>query len=541
VIFADWVGMFGKSMPVGVRLIPGAANRSTAARAPEILQESTNDIQPDGLIRSKGAIEFPNQTNQPLRTIHFINSDFVHVEKIYDAKGRPVAFQAKPGSGSHIEYDVTLNEPAPPGSTVSGTIEEIQTGLIKATGEPGVFQYSMNHWPEYDGVTHRIELHRLPPGAELIDKSPDDLKEEKVGDHIELRVDRRIPPGGNIEVRYRYRLANAGAADQATPSILAMKRDVNKLVSEFPAGPDLSRPEPSVAVEERAAAPGEEVLAGYEWPKASEDYRVARETPVTIDGRSALKIQNTTDGPLQLSLLKIEKPPVTSMNYALSGEIKYEDVHGAGYLEMWSYFPPIRPGVPEGQYFSRTLGAAGSGPMGQIAGTSSWRTYTLPFDRTGTSAPPSRLQFNIFLPGRGAVYICAPKLTQAVEAEISRAENADQTLAGQRPVVVETVPVSGARDVAPGETEIRVRFSKEMTDKSWSWSTAWKDSSPEISDVRYEDDRKTCVAKAILKPGRTYAFWLNSENFQNFKDSDGYPAVPYLLTFRTKQEKQTQP
>jgi RNA polymerase sigma-70 factor (ECF subfamily) len=208
---------------------------------------------------------------------------------------------------------------------------------------------------------------------------------------------------------------------------------------------------------------------------------------------------------------------------------------------MWSYFPPIRPGVPEGQYFSRTLGAAGSGPMGQIAGTSSWRTYTLPFDRTGTSAPPSRLQFNIFLPGRGAVYICAPKLTQAVEAKISQAENADQTLAGQRPVVVETVPVSGARDVAPGETEIRVRFSKEMTDKSWSWSTAWKDSSPEISDVRYEDDRKTCVAKAILKPGRTYAFWLNSENFQNFKDSDGYPAVPYLLTFRTKQEKQTQP
>ena len=46
------------------------------------------------------------------------------------------------------------------------------------------------------------------------------------------------------------------------------------------------------------------------------------------------------------------------------------------------------------------------------------------------------------------------------------------TLAKQPPVVVETFPVSGARDVAPGETEIRVRFSKPMTDGSWSWSTA---------------------------------------------------------------------
>jgi RNA polymerase sigma-70 factor (ECF subfamily) len=37
-----------------------------------------------------------------------------------------------------------------------------------------------------------------------------------------------------------------------------------------------------------------------------------------------------------------------------------------------------------------------------------------------------------------------------------------------------------------------------------------------------------------LQPDKTYAVWLNSENFGNFKDSTGKSAVPYLLIFKTK-------
>jgi hypothetical protein len=102
------------------------------------------------------------------------------------------------------------------------------------------------------------------------------------------------------------------------------------------------------------------------------------------------------------------------------------------------------------------------------------------------------------------------------------AENAEQTLAEQPPVVVETQPLSGARDVQPGETEIRVRFSKEMADGSWSWSTAWENSAPEIiGQPHYESDGRTCVAKVKLEPGRTYAWWLNSNKFKNFTDLAG--------------------
>ena len=103
------------------------------------------------------------------------------------------------------------------------------------------------------------------------------------------------------------------------------------------------------------------------------------------------------------------------------------------------------------------------------------------------------------------------------------------------PVVVETFPVSGARDVPAGEIEIRVRFSKAMKNGSWSWSTAWKNSTPEKGDSpRYVDDGRTCVMKVQLEPGHTYAWWLNSAKFTNFRDRAGLPAVPYLLIFQTK-------
>ncbi|MGD0744079.1 MAG: protein kinase [Verrucomicrobiota bacterium] len=111
----------------------------------------------------------------------------------------------------------------------------------------------------------------------------------------------------------------------------------------------------------------------------------------------------------------------------------------------------------------------------------------------------------------------------------------DSILAEQAPVVVETQPVSGARDVEPGVTEIRVRFSKEMADGSWSWSTAWLDSTPEsVGPPHYLADQRTCVMKVRLEPGRTYAWWLNSDKFQNFIDQAGRSTVPYLLIFQTK-------
>ena len=121
---------------------------------------------------------------------------------------------------------------------------------------------------------------------------------------------------------------------------------------------------------------------------------------------------------------------------------------------------------------------------------------------------------------------------QSVSAAMNNAANL--TFAEQPPVVVETFPASGAADVPAGETEIRVRFSKPMMDGSWSWSTAWENSTPgSLGPPHYLADHRTCVMKVRLEPGKTYAWWLNSDNFKNFKDGDERPAVPYLLIFQT--------
>ena len=104
------------------------------------------------------------------------------------------------------------------------------------------------------------------------------------------------------------------------------------------------------------------------------------------------------------------------------------------------------------------------------------------------------------------------------------------------PVVVKTIPQSGDTAVdAKSVKEIRVTFSKKMTDKTWSWSQISNDTFPKVTgDIRYDKDGMTCICPVELEPGKTYVSWLNSERFHNFKDADGQPAVPYLLVFETK-------
>jgi hypothetical protein len=117
------------------------------------------------------------------------------------------------------------------------------------------------------------------------------------------------------------------------------------------------------------------------------------------------------------------------------------------------------------------------------------------------------------------------------------------TIQNAPPVVVKTVPEAGTNDVDPALAEIKVTFSKEMKNGSWSWSTAWQNSTPESpkdTTPKYLDDKRTCVLQVKLQPDKVYGFWLNSENYRNFKDADGKPAVPYLLVFKTKNTTASQ-
>ncbi len=112
----------------------------------------------------------------------------------------------------------------------------------------------------------------------------------------------------------------------------------------------------------------------------------------------------------------------------------------------------------------------------------------------------------------------------------------DVTLESVPPVVVKTVPQAGTADVDPKLTEVKVTFSKDMQDGSWSWVTYSKESFPKLGGKpKYLANKRTCVLPVKLEPGKTYAIWLNSEKHGNFKDTAGRSAVPYLLVFKTKK------
>jgi RNA polymerase sigma-70 factor (ECF subfamily) len=104
------------------------------------------------------------------------------------------------------------------------------------------------------------------------------------------------------------------------------------------------------------------------------------------------------------------------------------------------------------------------------------------------------------------------------------------------PVVVKTVPESGSTNVDPKLAEISVTFSKDMADESWAWCQISKETyPPSIGKPQYQQDKRTCVLPVMLEPGKTYVIWLNLGKFQGFRDTDGQPAVPYLLVFETKK------
>jgi hypothetical protein len=118
---------------------------------------------------------------------------------------------------------------------------------------------------------------------------------------------------------------------------------------------------------------------------------------------------------------------------------------------------------------------------------------------------------------------------------VGMALSAEADSSEQPPVVVSTIPKAGDSMVDPSQKEIRITFSKPMGVNGWSLVMQDKKSFPKIAGkVGFKKDMLTFVAPMKLEPGKKYIVWINSERYQNFRDQEGRPAVPYLLSFHTK-------
>jgi hypothetical protein len=124
-----------------------------------------------------------------------------------------------------------------------------------------------------------------------------------------------------------------------------------------------------------------------------------------------LRVKGADDSAAQgilnvIKLAEIQPPEIKTQAYLLSGQVRYQDVEGIGFLEMWSHFPD------GSAFFTRTLGTGGT--MGRLQGSSDWRTVQLPFSLgDDRSAPrPNKLVVNVVLPGKGTVWLSGLMLTE---------------------------------------------------------------------------------------------------------------------------------
>src|SRR5881397_3380422 len=90
----------------------------------------------------------------------------------------------------------------------------------------------------------------------------------------------------------------------------------------------------------------------FKWDDLDKQGRIVAGTVLSPEAESSdqrLKIENRKASPMNLTVLSIDNPQITAPRYRLTGRVRYDNVEGTGYLEMWNYFPG------GGQFFSRTL------------------------------------------------------------------------------------------------------------------------------------------------------------------------------------------
>ena len=105
------------------------------------------------------------------------------------------------------------------------------------------------------------------------------------------------------------------------------------------------------------------------------------------------------------------------------------------------------------------------------------------------------------------------------------------------PYVVKTEPANGSVHVSADTKEIRITFSKEMVPQSYSinLSDKGKEYFPIIKIIGMENNNRTLVLSADLKPGKEYEFVLTNKSFAS---KDGYPLrdETLLVKFKTSDK-----
>ncbi|MDY7107870.1 MAG: DUF4932 domain-containing protein [Planctomycetota bacterium] len=122
-----------------------------------------------------------------------------------------------------------------------------------------------------------------------------------------------------------------------------------------------------------------------------------------------------------------------------------------------------------------------------------------------------------------------PELLAALDEALEKLPEIEATI----PRVVRTVPETGARDVDPNLTELRVEFSVDMNRRGYSWTQRSDEEFPETTGRPRWISRRICVLPVELEPNHDYWIGLNAGRFTGFASADGAVAEAYILQFTT--------
>ncbi len=101
------------------------------------------------------------------------------------------------------------------------------------------------------------------------------------------------------------------------------------------------------------------------------------------------------------------------------------------------------------------------------------------------------------------------------------------------PRIIALEPPNGATGVDPATNLLRATFDRPM-EASWSWVTEGNNFPTATGKAYFESDARTAAMPVRLEPGKTYVLWLNSEQYQLFRDRAGNPAPPLRWVFSTR-------
>ena len=183
-----------------------------------------------------------------------------------------------------------------------------------------------------------------------------------------------------------------------------------------------------LAVASAPAAAADEPVKTIDWTVT------APASGTVVDG--AVRITVDASGG-SFPLVAIAAPDLGRDGYEVRGDVRYSNVTGTGYFEMWSIFPD------GGRYFSRTLATTGS--MAALTGTSDWRPFELPFFLQG-GVPPTRLEINVVLPGAGSVDVGRLEIARLAAGAVGRrgAWLSDQSVGAVGAIVGTSIGLLGA-------------------------------------------------------------------------------------------------